>query len=385
LIQPKTGQTVSRNRIFSSDDARHMAHRRLPRIVFDYIDGAVGNESAAANNLSALENLRLMPRVLAPTQQNLLTTTFMGQNLSLPFGIAPMGMCNLAWPGADRMLAAEAVKRGMPHGVSTAASSTLEGIAEQAGALAWFQLYVTGSLETAWALVDRAEASGYQVLILTVDVPRFAPRPRDQRNGFNMPFRIGIQQFMDFARHPHWSLASLIAGVPAAANFDATQGGKSFDRYASRAGANWAFLDQLRRRWKGKLIVKGVLNPEDAKRIRAAGADAVYVSNHGGRQLDSAPPAITALAQVRAALGPEFPLIFDSGVRSGEDILKALACGADLVMLGRPLLYALGADGARGLSSLLDAIVESLLVAMAQIGLSDINDINTNHLAAPLR
>ena len=385
MIQPKTGQTVSRNRLFSSDDARHMAHRRLPRIVFDYIDGAVGNESAAANNLSALERLRLMPRVLAPTQQNLLTTTFMGQNLSLPFGIAPMGMCNLAWPGADRMLAAEAVRRGMPHGVSTAASSTLEGIAEQAGALAWFQLYVTGSLETAWALVDRAEASGYQVLILTVDVPRFAPRPRDQRNGFNMPFRIGIQQFMDFARHPHWSLASLIAGVPAAANFDATQGGKSFDRYASRAGANWAFLDQLRRRWKGKLIVKGVLNPDDAKRIRAAGADAVYVSNHGGRQLDSAPPAITALAQVRAALGPEFPLIFDSGVRSGEDVLKALACGADLVMLGRPLLYALGADGARGLSSLLDAIAESLLVAMAQIGLSDINDINTTHLAAPLR
>ena len=361
-----------------------MAHRRLPRIVFDYIDGAVGNESAAANNLAALERLRLMPRVLAPTQQYLLAKPFLGQNLSLPFGIAPMGMCNLAWPGADRMLAAEAVKRGMPHGVSTAASTTLESMAEQAGALAWFQLYVTGSLETAWALVDRAEACGYQVLILTVDVPRVAPRPRDQRNGFNMPFRIGTQQFMDFARHPHWSLASLLAGVPAAANFDATPGGKSFDRYASRAGANWDFLDQLRRRWKGKLIVKGVLNPDDAQRIRAAGADAVYVSNHGGRQLDSAPAAIHALTQVRAALGPDFPLIFDSGVRSGEDILKALACGADLVMLGRPLLYALGADGARGLSSLLDAIVESLLVAMAKIGLSDINDINSTHLAAPL-
>jgi L-lactate dehydrogenase (cytochrome) len=352
--------------------------------VFDYIDGAVGNESAAANNLAALEHLRLMPRVLAPTQQYQLTKTLLGQNLNLPFGIAPMGMCNLAWPGADRMLAAEAVKRGMPHGVSTAASTTLESMAEQAGALAWFQLYVTGSLETAWALVDRAEACGYQVLILTVDVPRVAPRPRDQRNGFNMPFRIGTQQFMDFARHPHWSLASLLAGVPAAANFDATPGGKSFDRYASRAGANWDFLDQLRRRWKGKLVVKGVLNPDDAQRIRAAGADAIYVSNHGGRQLDSAPAAINALTQVRAALGPDFPLIFDSGIRSGEDILKALASGADFVMLGRPLLYALGADGARGLSSLLDAIVESLLVAMAQISLSDINDINTTHLAAPL-
>ena len=248
------------------------------------------------------------------------------------------------------------------------------------GALAWFQLYVTGTLDAAWQLVDRAESAGYQVLILTVDVPRVAPRPRDQRNGFTMPFRIGPRQFMDFALHPHWSLASLLAGMPGPANFNNAPGGRGFDRHASRAGANWAFLDQLRRRWKGKLIVKGVLSPDDAQRIQAAGADAVYVSNHGGRQLDSAPAAITALAQVRAAVGPDFPLVFDSGVRSGEDILKALACGADLVMLGRPLLYALGADGARGLTSLLDALVNELGVAMAQLGLADVADIRASHL-----
>lgn len=152
-----------------------------------------------------------------------------------------MGMCNLAWPGADQMLAAEAVQRGMPHGVSTAASSTLEAMAEQAGALAWFQLYVTGTLEAAWGLVDRAKAAGYQVLILTVDVPRVAPRPRDVRNGFTMPFHIGPRQFMDFALHPHWSLASLFHGMPGPANFDNAPGGKGFDRHASRAGANWAF------------------------------------------------------------------------------------------------------------------------------------------------
>ena len=371
---------MSRHSLYCSDQARDMARRRLPRIVFDYIDGAAGKESAAAGNLAALDRLRLMPRVLAPTDQASLATCFLGQALSLPFGIAPMGMCNLAWPGADRLLAAEAVRRGIPHGVSTAASTNLETMQELAGSLAWFQLYVTGTLDAAWHLVDRAEAAGYQVLILTVDVPRVAARRRDQRNGFTMPFRIGTKQFMDFARHPHWSLASLLAGIPEPANFNDLPGGKGFDRHASRAGANWAFLDQLRRRWKGKLIVKGVLSPDDAQRIQASGADAVYVSNHGGRQLDSAPAAITALAQVRAAVGPDFPLVFDSGVRSGEDILKALACGADLVMLGRPLLYALGADGARGLASLLDATVNELGVAMAQLGLADVGDIRASHL-----
>ena len=348
--------------------------------MFDYIDGAAGKEHAAARNLEALDARQLMPRVLAPAEQCSLGQTFLGQALALPFGIAPMGMCNLAWPGADQLLAAEAVRRGMPHGVSTAASSTLEAMAEQAGTLAWFQLYVTGTLEAAWGLVDRAKAAGYQVLILTVDVPRVAPRPRDVRNGFTMPFHIGPRQFMDFALHPHWSLASLFHGMPGPANFDNAPGGKGFDRHASRAGANWAFLDELRRRWDGQLIVKGVLSPDDAQRIQAAGADAIYVSNHGGRQLDSAPPAITALARVRAAVGPDYPLVFDSGVRSGEDILKALACGADLVMLGRPLLYALGADGARGLASLLDALVNELGVAMAQLGLADVSDIRASHL-----
>ena len=366
--------------IHTSDEARALARRRLPRLVFDYIDGAAGKEHAAARNLEALDARQLMPRVLAPAEQCSLGQTFLGQALGLPFGIAPMGMCNLAWPGADQLLAAEAVRRGMPHGVSTAASSTLEAMAEQAGALAWFQLYVTGTLEAAWGLIDRAKAAGYQVLILTVDVPRVAPRPRDVRNGFTMPFHIGPRQFMDFALHPHWSLASLFHGMPGPANFDNAPGGKGFDRHASRAGANWAFLDELRRRWDGQLIVKGVLSPDDAKRIQAAGADAIYVSNHGGRQLDSAPPAITALARVRAAVGPDFPLVFDSGVRSGEDILKAMACGADLVMLGRPLLYALGADGARGLASLLDALVTELGVAMAQLGLADLSDIRASHL-----
>lgn len=366
--------------LHTSEEARRLARHRLPRLVFDYIDGAAGQEQAAARNESRLRERQLMPRVLSPSDECRMGIEFLGQALKLPFGIAPMGMCNLAWPGADRALAAQAVQRGMPHCLSTAASSSLETLAHQAGPLAWFQLYVTGGMDVAWGLVERAQAAGCPMLILTVDVPRVAPRPRDVRNGFTMPFRIGPRQFMDFARHPHWSVASLLAGMPRPANFDQTPGGRGFDRHASRAGANWAFLDQLRQRWRGKLIVKGVLSPEDARRIQAAGADAIYVSNHGGRQLDGAPAAIDALVRIRAALGPDYPLVFDSGVRSGEDILKALACGANLVMLGRPLLYALGADGARGLAGLLDALVEELGVAMAQLGLADIRQIGAGHL-----
>ena len=232
-------------------------------------------------------------------------------------------------------------------------------------------------------MADRAARAGYDFLILTVDVPKVAPRPRDLRNGFQTPFRIRPRQFLDFALHPQWSVRTLLSGIPTTANFRLADGSNQFDRSASRAGANWAFLEQLRTRWKGKLIVKGVLNSDDAQRIQGLGADAIYVSNHGGRQLDSAPSAISALLRIRQRLGPAYPLVFDSGVRSGEDIVKALACGANLVMLGRPMLYALGADGARGLHDLVGALEEEIRVTLAQLGLRHIRDVGPGQLAQP--
>jgi L-lactate dehydrogenase (cytochrome) len=346
-------------------DTRAIAQRRLPRMVFDYIDGAAGRETAAKANLAGLDALRLLPRVLQPSDGAKLATDFLGQTLAQPWGIAPMGLCNLAWPGADTILARAASQRGMPLGVSTAASTDLETLHRLSAGNAWFQLYVTGGTEAALALADRAAQAGYRHLILTVDVPKVAPRPRDVRNGFAMPLRLGPAQVWDFAMHPAWSLSTLWAGVPRTANFS---GQAAFDRYASRAGANWEFLDRLRAHWKGQLIVKGVLRPQDAVRIRDAGADAVYVSNHGGRQLDSAPAAIDQLAQIRAAVGGNFPLVFDSGIRSGEDVVKALACGANLVMLGRAALYAIAAGGAQALDQYLDAVQESALTALVQLG-----------------
>ena len=361
-------------------EARRLAQKRLPRLVFDYIDGAAGQETAALGNTVDLGLIKLSPRVLADLQPPDLDISFLGKLYSQPFGIAPMGMCNLAWPGADRVLASLAQKMAMPLGVSTAASSPMERMLKDSGGQAWFQLYVSGSAETGLALAQRAADAGYDTLVLTVDVPKVAPRPRDVRNGFQMPFRMGPRQFLDFALHPRWSLATLWAGAPSPANFDPHQGG--FDRHATRAGANWAFLDQLRGQWRGRLIVKGVMHPEDAERIARLGVDAIYVSNHGGRQLDAAPSAISALHQIRQRLGPQYPLVFDSGVRTGEDVVKAMACGANMVMLGRPVLYALAAGGEAALQQWLASLREELGVTLSQLGLSRIQDVGPHNLAS---
>ncbi len=369
--------------VHTSMDARQLARKRLPRTIFDFIDGAAGLETAAGLNRSDLSRIRLAPRVLADVARFDLRSSFLGLDLPLPFGIAPMGMCDLAWPGADRAMAAQAVQSGMPLCLSTASSTSLEDMHTLTGGRAWFQLYVSGGAEAGFAMAERAAKAGYEVLILTVDVPKVARRPRDLRNGFQTPFRMRLQQFVDFALHPRWSLTTLWSGVPTTANFRLADGSNQYDRSASRAGANWAFLAQLRARWKGRLIVKGVLDADDAQRIQGLGADAIYVSNHGGRQLDSAPSAISALLRIRQRLGPAYPLVFDSGVRSGEDIVKALACGANLVMLGRPMLYALGADGACGLHSLVHALEEEIRGTLAQLGLRAIRDVGPEQLAQP--
>jgi L-lactate dehydrogenase (cytochrome) len=361
-------------------DAREAARRRLPRVVFDFIDGAAGAETAATRNVADLDAVRLAPRVLVDVHEANLAVSFLGERLRAPFGIAPMGMCDLAWPGTDRAFAAEAVRAGVPICVSTATSTPLERMIELAGGNAWFQLYVTGSTEIAESFADRAGRSGYKVLILTVDVPKLGKRPRDIRNGFTTPFRIGGRQFLDFAFHPRWSISTLAAGIPRMANYDSATGAAGYDRTASRVGANWNYVERLRDRWKGKLVVKGVVSPDDAVRLKGLGVDAVYVSNHGGRQLDGAPSTIEALARVRLAVGPGYPLLFDGGVRSGEHIVKAYANGADFVLLGRPYLYASAGAAPAGVSALTDMLKEDITIALAQIGRNEMTGLDASVL-----
>ena len=366
-------------KIFSASDARKFARRRLPRIIFDFIDGSAGEETAHALNVDMIESLRLLPRVLVNVDRRNHQKVLLDQTWNLPFGIAPMGMCNLTWPDADAMLARAATHYGIPLVLSTMASSSIEKTAERAGEHAWFQLYVGQSEEVAYHLLDRAETVGYTNLVLTVDVPGIGARPREQRNGFQSPFRIRPRQFFDFAMHPQWSLTTLKTGVPRLANVN-VPGGVQFKRDEARGGLDWDFLARLRERWPGNLIVKGVLGVEDTLRARDTGADAVCVSNHGGRQFDSAPAAIQMLPRIRAALGPDFPLLFDSGVRNGEGVIKALALGADFVLIGRPFLYAMGANGFDGLQQVIELFRSQIDIGLAQLGCPDIGDVDSSYV-----
>lgn len=369
---------VQSRRIFTAEDARRIARRRLPRMAFDFIEGAAGREASARENETAFDAIKLQPRVMAEVAERSIATRFLGRDYDAPFGISPMGMCALADRRADRFLAETAREFGAPVGVSSAGSGRYEDMLRWSDGRAWFQLYHMGGEAGALSVVDRVKAAGCETLVLTVDVPQVSRRARDLRNGLVAPFRLTPRNFTDLALHPWWSLPMAMAGAPSPQNLPE---GAAFDRGASRAGANWAFLAKLRDVWRGDLIVKGVTDPGDATRVRDMGADAIWVSTHGGRQLDAAPPAITLLAPIRAAVGEGYPLIFDSGVRSGDDVVRALALGADFVMAGRPWLYAIGAEGERGVKSLFGVIAEEVSTVLAQIGLNDVNAVSADVLA----
>ena len=371
--------------IYSVKEARQRAKQRLPKMMFDFVDGAAGDESLKKANMEAVDSIRLMPRVLIDVAERDLSTTVLGQKMGAPFGIAPMGMCALTWPKADYYMARAAAQRQIPLCVSTASSASLEKIIEDAEGYAWFQLYADQSAEFADEMVDRAIAAKYPALILTVDVPIPSVRIRDLRNGFTYPLRWGAQQIWDFTTHPKWSLSTLAEcisnGLPRTMNYATSKNRTKFVRGASRGRADWSFLKALRDRWHGPLIVKGVQCAEDACQIKSIGADAIYVSNHGGRQLNAAPTSIASLSHIRNAIGNSMPLVFDGGIRNGEQVIKALALGADFVMLGRSIMYGIGANGASGLSDVLDLIENEASAVMGLIGHKNVNNINQTSLA----
>jgi L-lactate dehydrogenase (cytochrome) len=365
-------------KIFSIKDARELSRKRLPKLVFDFIDGASGDEKLAEINSIALDQIRLEPKVLRNVEKRSLKKKVLGYEFNFPFGFAPMGMTNLSWPGADSMLAAESARNNIPTCVSMASTTTLEKMYELSEGHSWMQLYIFQDENFVMELLERAKNTGYEVAILTVDVPVLSRRTRDDKNGFSYPFKIGPKQFFDFATHPTWSLSTLMSGIPKPMNYVTSKSGDGiFKRKESRGSTDWNTLKRVRDKWKGKLIVKGVMSPDDAIKIKEAGADAIQVSNHGGRQLDSATAAINMLPLIRKSVGSNFPLIFDSGIRSGSDIVRALAFGADYTMIGRPVMYAMGADGKKGLRRIVEIIKEEVSTTLGLVGLNDINDVTS--------
>tara|TARA_Y100000590_G_scaffold255973_1_gene287515 strand:- start:54 stop:1214 length:1161 start_codon:yes stop_codon:yes gene_type:complete len=368
-------------KIHSIEDAKILAKKRVPKLMFDFVDGASGDEKLCEINSTALDQIRLEPKVLRNVEKRILKKNFLGIDYDNPFGFAPMGMCNLTWPGADKMLAKESIHNNVPVCVSMASTTALEDMFELSQGHSWLQLYIFQDESFVMELLDRAEKTGYKVAIITVDVPIQFRRAKDDKNGFTVPFKIGPKQFFDFATHPRWSLTTLLSGIPRPMNYVTSKSGNKFVRNESRGAADWETIKRIRNAWNGKLIIKGVMSPEDAVKIKEEGVDAIQVSNHGGRQLESATSAINALPLIRKALGKEFPLIFDSGIRSGSDIVRALAFGADYAMIGRPLMYGIGADGSRGLRRILNIIKEELSTTLGLVGLTDINDVSHEIIA----
>ena len=356
------------------DDLREIARRRIPRFAFDLVDGGAEGERNLRKNAEAFEEIELTPRYMRDVSRIDPGVTLFGERFDAPFGMAPIGMLNAFWPGADLMLARLCKERNIPYTASSAASTSLEALAEAADGNGWFQLYVSSDGNVTEGLVARAAAAGYPVLMVTADVPAAGKRDRDIRNQLAVPFRFTPDVVLQCALKPRWSLTSLREGTPNVANYaDLLQNATSYaevQKTLITPGFTWEDLSRLRERWKGKLLVKGILHPDDAVRCADLGCDGIVVSNHGGRQVAFGPPSLDALPPIAQALGGRITLLLDSGIRRGSDVLRAKALGADFTLTGRALAYGVGAGGAAGAQRAFDILSLELNRALGQLGLA---------------
>lgn len=366
------------------DEARRLARRYLPRALFDYIDRGTEGERALSALRGGFDACRVVPRVLRPIAAPDISTTLSGRRHGSPFIIAPTALAGLVRHDGEVKMAQAARTAGMPFCAATQSSASIEDIAAgAAGADLWFQLYVWRDRKETWDLLDRVAGQGIETLVLTVDTPGSPKKVHNLRNGFGIPLRPSFRLGLDLALHPAWTLGVMGrywagSGLPSYANYPtgvgtAVTSALSDPRFALDTGLSVELLDELRRRWSGKLILKGVLHPEDARLAFTFGCDAVVVSSHGGRNHDSVVTPLEVLADIRAAVGPAATLIADSGVRRGSDAAKLLAAGADAVLLGRAALWGLAAGGSDGAVLMLRLLEEELRAFMLFSGIAEIS------------
>ena len=355
------------------DDLRARARRRIPKFVWEYLDSGTGAEATKARNRSALDRIGFAPSVLHGEITPDLSTTFLGDRFPLPIGISPIGMSGLIWPGAEPILAETAARHGLPYCISTVATQGPEDIAPHLGAHAWYQLYPPRDPEIRTDMLNRARDAGFKALVLTVDVPASSRRERQVRSGLTNPPTITPRILAQIMTCPTWARETAKRGMPRMRGIDkytgaATKGMNPTAHmgYLLRTAPDWDYVKWLRDAWDGPFFVKGVMRPEDAEKLDRMGTDAIWVSNHAGRQFDGAQAAIEVLPAIRAATSR--PILFDSGVETGLDILRAIALGADFVMLGRAWHFALGALGNKGPDHLIDILSKDLAANMGQLG-----------------
>ena len=365
----------------SIEDLRRKAQKRIPRFAFEYLDSATGRELGAKVNRDALDAIGFLPSVLCGRTKANLQAKLLGKPYDLPFGIAPVGMSGLMWAGAERMLAQAAVAHNIPFSLSSVAVASPEDVALHIGQNGWFQHYPVKSADLRRKMLPRIKAAGFHTLIITVDVPEESRRERQRRANLTVPPKADLRTLTEMAVRPAWCLAQLREGVmPRMRFFDdyvPQRGRESFTHAGAliRGIPDWQYLEELRVEWDGHLIVKGVLRPEDAKRMVEIGADCIWVSNHGGRQFEAGPAVIDQLPKIRAAVGKDVPLIYDSGVAWGLDVMRALAKGADFVMVGRAFQYAVAAFGRKGIDHLVHILKADITANMSQLGLENLDQL----------
>ncbi|BBU31792.1 alpha-hydroxy-acid oxidizing enzyme [Burkholderia sp. THE68] len=384
--------TLSLDRALSIADLRELARRALPRFVFEFIDGGAEDEITLAANRAAFERVALVPRVLNDVSAPDLSTSILGIRSNAPLLIAPMGSCTLAHPGADLSIAKAAAARGIPYVQSTMSTTALETIARNVDGRLWFQLYTLKDRDFMRKLIERVRGADFEALVVTVDLAVGGKRERDLRNGIAIPLKLRASHVADALCHPRWTMHYARNGSPQFENVrDLDPGEGAGLTIAHKVGtmldAAFSFDDlaRLRDQWGKRIVVKGVQHPADAARLASLGIDALWISNHGGRQLDGAQSSLESLHAVRRALGSGVELIIDSGVRRGVDIVKAVALGAQAAAIGRPALFGAAVGGDEGALRAVDILLDEAKRAMVLCGTPTVDAIRAGDVIASSR
>ena len=369
------------------EDLRNLARKRLPKTIFEFIDGGSQDEITLRANRADFERYAYRTRTLTDITTRDISTSILGKKSSAPLVLAPTGLAGLLSRRGELSASRAAARAGVPYCLSTMATTTIEDIAKASDVTRWFQLYVLRDRGLTKAFIDRAKATGCTALVLTVDTKMQGPRERDMRNGFTVPPKFTLGTMLDFALHFRWLMDVGLGPKIAFRNFEGTAAQATdavtitqFIANQYDLSVNYKDLEWFKTTWGGPLAVKGILTGEDARRACDHGADAIIVSNHGGRQLDGAISAITALPEVVAAVGNRSEVILDGGVRRGSDVIKALCLGAHSCMIGRAWLYGLAAGGEAGVARSLDILIKEIDLAMALLGRTSLSELNRDIL-----
>ena len=366
-------------------DMVNVAKRRMPHFAAEYLFAGTGYDEALENNRKVFNQIFLVPQYLKGTVNPNLKTKLFDHEYDAPFGMAPVGMTSLMWPGAEIALSKMSVTNNIPYSLSTVACASVEDVGKHLNGMGWFQLYPPADKAIRNDLLKRAKNAGFKTLIVTADIPASSRRERLRMAGVSVPPKNNLRTFFQAAICPSWSIGTLINGIPAFGTMDQYSDGSWHGNAKSKAGfagsqmqryLDWDYLKEVRDLWSGPIILKGLMDINDAVQASKI-IDAIYISNHGGRQIDIAPSPLQVLPEIRKKLGSKFPIIIDSGFYSGQDISKGLMLGADFIMTGRPFIIGLAALGDKGADHVHDILKDELSNVMEQICSKDIKELKS--------